>query len=1070
MLLSNKKFISKLAPLEKCSKKLKVFRSEGTNNFFESLKSHVNFLTGFGKAAVFFAAGFSFFILFSFPSDAASPEIPKIISRAQWGADENLMVWQPEYYGKAKKIIVHHSGGFLGPEDPDGTYSSSVRAIYHYHAVSAPLRGESGNGWGDIGYHYLIDPKGNIYQGRAGKAGVKGGHVWGFNEGTIGICILGAYGGWINEGEKGNYQARFIDNPLNVIDEEKGERYNSAKERWEVYLDMRLSSQARRSLEKLVGWLAANNGIDVNQKSQHCGGSYCRNIYGFVGHGKRFEDDPNGVAWTNCPGDNIYNMLGAIRGKASALALEYKNYLYQVPGDTAVYLIRNGQRQYFASLNTYLKEGRTYKKLVNISRNQLERYPLASAAGYPDGTLIRAENSSDVWIIENNKRRKFAVSAEEFVKLNFKWADIQGVSDKDLEVYKEGKPIIYGPDGSLLREPGSKVYFIESGRKRWISSPALFNKLGYKWEDVKELSEAELESILDGRPMLYPDGTLVKGAGPDVFLIEKEKKRKFTSSTLFLALGYNWKDVLTISNEELAFHLDGQPMLYPDKTLIREKNRPTVWLVENGQRREFTAGALFEKLGYRWSDIVDISSEEVKNHPLGKLVLWPDGSLLKEKNKPTVFLIENGQKRKFFSGNLFKKLGYKWSDIVEVNSNELKEYPEAGPMLWPDGTLIKKENGFKVYLIKEGRGEWIKTYEEFKKGGYKWKDVITVPLDEFNLYVAAAGGPTSDSFQRSDDGSQGPAENQNQQQAAKGEGRQPQDDDEKSNEQEPIIRVGIYPVKENEEVVLTANGSYDVYDRDGSIVTKSKGEITTIPYSASAYFEFIPKAENVIMEVSSFNDPNWNNTANYNQFRGSIKIEYSPVSKKLWVINELPLENYLKGIAEACQNDPTEYIKTMILAARTYAYYYLKRGGKYGADEVFHLKNTASDQLYKGYGREILASDITDAVEATSGEVITYNNQPIVAAYSSGAPELMSKGTKSACSVWGGSFCQSGYEYLAGGVRDPQGTSYNYSSCGGACHCVGLSGAGVRQMAENGMGYKEILKHYYPGTEIKKLY
>ncbi|HSX98696.1 MAG TPA: N-acetylmuramoyl-L-alanine amidase, partial [Streptomyces sp.] len=60
--------------------------------------------------------------------------------------------------------------------------------IYRYHVVSS--------GWRDIGYNFLVDKCGNIYEGRAGGVAkaVMGAHTLGFNTNTMGIAVLGSYG------------------------------------------------------------------------------------------------------------------------------------------------------------------------------------------------------------------------------------------------------------------------------------------------------------------------------------------------------------------------------------------------------------------------------------------------------------------------------------------------------------------------------------------------------------------------------------------------------------------------------------------------------------------------------------------------------------------------------------------------------------------------------------------------------------------------------------------------------------------------------------------------------------
>jgi len=120
---------------------------------------------------------------------------PPIIPRSEdgWDADETLryvngdlngdLLWPLEYRTVAK-IVVHHTVSTNDYDPDDG--AGLVRAIYYYHAVT--------RGWGDIGYNYLVDRYGNTYEGRFGGPGVVGGHVCGYNYGSMGIGTIGSYG------------------------------------------------------------------------------------------------------------------------------------------------------------------------------------------------------------------------------------------------------------------------------------------------------------------------------------------------------------------------------------------------------------------------------------------------------------------------------------------------------------------------------------------------------------------------------------------------------------------------------------------------------------------------------------------------------------------------------------------------------------------------------------------------------------------------------------------------------------------------------------------------------------
>lgn len=118
---------------------------------------------------------------------------PPVLSRSAWGADERYrykqgaLVWDPTRYEPAKKIIIHHTASQTN-EPVDS--AAAVRAIYYYHAVT--------RGWGDIGYNYLIDAAGRVYEGRTGGPNVVAAHAaaspsQNYNPGSIGVALLGNF-------------------------------------------------------------------------------------------------------------------------------------------------------------------------------------------------------------------------------------------------------------------------------------------------------------------------------------------------------------------------------------------------------------------------------------------------------------------------------------------------------------------------------------------------------------------------------------------------------------------------------------------------------------------------------------------------------------------------------------------------------------------------------------------------------------------------------------------------------------------------------------------------------------
>ncbi|MFB7780085.1 N-acetylmuramoyl-L-alanine amidase [Streptomyces bauhiniae] len=134
------------------------------------------------------------------PSDSASPSTsasiptappstaprPPITPRSGWKADESISPEAPTYIdGKIKAVVVHHTAStndYTCAEAP-----SIINAVYTYDVT--------GLGWKDLGYNFVVDKCGTIYEGRKGGVDlpVVGAHAYGFNSQTTGIAVLGTY-------------------------------------------------------------------------------------------------------------------------------------------------------------------------------------------------------------------------------------------------------------------------------------------------------------------------------------------------------------------------------------------------------------------------------------------------------------------------------------------------------------------------------------------------------------------------------------------------------------------------------------------------------------------------------------------------------------------------------------------------------------------------------------------------------------------------------------------------------------------------------------------------------------
>ncbi|MGG5257989.1 FG-GAP-like repeat-containing protein [Phycicoccus avicenniae] len=117
-------------------------------------------------------------------SASAATARPTIHTRKDWGADESLKRSTPDY-GQVQAGFVHHTVG-------TNSYSSAqvpgiIRGIYDFHV--------NGRGWNDIGYQFLVDRFGRIWEGRAGGVdkAVVGAQAQGYNSGSFGASVMGDF-------------------------------------------------------------------------------------------------------------------------------------------------------------------------------------------------------------------------------------------------------------------------------------------------------------------------------------------------------------------------------------------------------------------------------------------------------------------------------------------------------------------------------------------------------------------------------------------------------------------------------------------------------------------------------------------------------------------------------------------------------------------------------------------------------------------------------------------------------------------------------------------------------------
>ncbi|MEU0161527.1 N-acetylmuramoyl-L-alanine amidase [Streptomyces sp. NPDC006261] len=211
------------------------------------------------------------------PAPPSTAPRPTIVSRVAWNADESLSSESPDYLDKVKAVFVHHTAQTNSYSCADS--AAIVRGLHTYHVKS--------NGWKDLGYNFVVDKCGTVFEGRKGGVdrAVMGAHTYGFNRDTTGIAVIG------------------------------------------MHTDTTAASAATDAVARVAAWKLGQYQGNPTGTVELTAGAAGGNFFGakfaagatypfqqISGHRDGFN--------TQCPGGSLYGQLPAIRSQAAALVTD----------------------------------------------------------------------------------------------------------------------------------------------------------------------------------------------------------------------------------------------------------------------------------------------------------------------------------------------------------------------------------------------------------------------------------------------------------------------------------------------------------------------------------------------------------------------------------------------------------------------------------------------------------------------------------------------------------------------------------------------------------------------------
>lgn len=358
---------------------------------------------------------------------------------------------------------------------------------------------------------------------------------------------------------------------------------------------------------------------------------------------------------------------------------------------------------------------------------------------YANGTLVEVTGTSTVYIVQNGAMSVFPQFVMEARGLNPQTASITMISASDLASYNQG-PIYGPPDGTVVNvigDPANSYYVFEGG----VRHPASAFVIGQRKLNAQAsltISSSDAALFPTGAQLTPADGTLLQAQGsPTVYIAEGGEIYALTAFT-FQEYGYSFSNVVILPAAEVASYQNGGFMLPKDGTLLKFAASNTVYLLKD-QLLQPISGTVFNLYGYSFKNVATLTPNEVALATQGYYVPPPDGTYFSVQETGLYYYYANGAKHLI---SPFVQQQLKVQNVaVQLSLEEAVDAADGAPMPPKNGTLIKGDQSAAIYVITNGQevaldyNTWVKTYRKAAPN--------VLPEAEVDSYVNAAAAAAS---------------------------------------------------------------------------------------------------------------------------------------------------------------------------------------------------------------------------------------------------------------------------------------------------------------------------------------
>ncbi|MFA7244848.1 MAG: hypothetical protein WC070_01540 [Candidatus Magasanikbacteria bacterium] len=232
----------------------------------------------------------------------------------------------------------------------------------------------------------------------------------------------------------------------------------------------------------------------------------------------------------------------------------------------------------------------------------------------------------------------------------------------------------------------------------------------------------------------YPDGTLAKtNENPTVYLLQDGKKRKIDNMTS-LVTRFDPKMIITVPQSEIDKLENGKEIKLPNYAIVQAPSG--YYLLDYDYKRKFDSYDVVRKFGYNPDEIIEVEESDLESYlPAENIsadVRDLTGRIVKLKNTQNFYYIKDNTYSPILDQKIIQT-NFNNLDIETVESTTFDTLTKTNPILPKDGIIIGVEGDSSIYVIENGKKRHIKNEKTFNTYGYNWKNIVWI-----NFYAGLA--------------------------------------------------------------------------------------------------------------------------------------------------------------------------------------------------------------------------------------------------------------------------------------------------------------------------------------------